>query len=165
MPDRMRDLVLAVDAYRRAFADVLGLGVGEVLTLADLGRQGPVPVSLLAARLGMSAPAGTALVDRMQTRGLTVRRPHPTDRRSTLVDLTPRGRRAAEIMGRLFREDVHTALEDVPIEHLDELADMLDRLAAALRHRAGDVNHLRRRLLREDTAEPGVPDPDEGAPA
>jgi DNA-binding MarR family transcriptional regulator len=165
MPDRMRDLVLAVDAYRRAFADVLGLGVGEVLTLADLGRQGPVPVSLLAARLGVSAPAGTALVDRMQTRGLAVRRPHPTDRRSTLVDLTPRGRRAAEIMGRLFREDVHTALEDVPIEHLDELAEMLDQLAAALRHRAGDVNHLRRRLLREDTADPGVPDPDEGAPA
>ena len=76
MPDRMRALVLAVDAaYRRAFADVLGLGVGEVLTLADLGRQGAVPVSLLAARLGMSAPAGTALVDRMQTRGLAVRRP------------------------------------------------------------------------------------------
>ena len=68
-------------------------------------------------------------------------------------------------MGRLFREDVHAALQDVPVEHLGELAEMLDQLAAALRHRAGDVNHLRRRLLREDSAEPGVPDPDEGAPA
>jgi len=86
--------------------------------------------------------------DRMQTRGLAVRRPHPSDRRSTLVDLTPRGRRAAAIMGRLFREDVHAALQDVPVEHQDV-----------------PVEHLRRRLLREDTGEPGVPDPDEGAPA
>jgi hypothetical protein len=47
-----------VDAYRRAFADVLGLGVGEVLTLADLGRQGPVPVSLLAGPAAPPRPGG-----------------------------------------------------------------------------------------------------------
>ena len=61
VPDRMRDLVLAVDAYRRAYADVLGLGVGEVLTLSDLGREGARPVAILAARLGVTAPAGTAV--------------------------------------------------------------------------------------------------------
>jgi DNA-binding MarR family transcriptional regulator len=172
MPDRMRDLVLAVDAYRRAYADVLGLGVGEVLTLSDLGREGAQPVSMLAARLGVAAPAGTALVDRMQTKGLVVRRPHPTDRRSTLVDLTARGRRVAELMGRLFRDDIGSALDDVPMDHLRELADLLDRIAAALRHRAGDVNRLRRRLLREDTTDeeagrepPRRPAPDEDDPA
>ncbi|MDD7939515.1 MarR family transcriptional regulator [Actinomycetospora lutea] len=150
--ERMQDLVLAVDAYRRAYADVLGLGVGEVLTLSDLGRHGAVPVSVLAARLGVAAPAGTALVDRLQTKGLVVRRRHPTDRRSTLVDLTPRGRRVAALMGRLFRDDVGGALEAVPLEHLHEFADLLDRIAAALRRRAGDVNALRRDLLREDRA-------------
>ncbi|WP_207787328.1 MarR family winged helix-turn-helix transcriptional regulator [Actinomycetospora cinnamomea] len=152
MPDRMRDLVLAVDAYRRAYADVLGLGVGEVLTISDLGREGPRPVSLLAARLGVAPPAGTALVDRMQSKGLVVRRPHPTDRRSTLVDLTPRGRRVAELMGRLFQDDVQSALDDASVEHVEELAALLDGIAAALRHGAADVNRLRRRLLREDTA-------------
>jgi DNA-binding MarR family transcriptional regulator len=155
----MRDLVLAVDAYRRAYADVLGLGVGEVLTLSDLDRQGPAPVAMVAARLGVGAPAGTALVDRLQAKGLVLRRPHPTDRRSTLVDLTPRGRRVADLMGRLFRDDVEGALQGVPLEHLHELADLLDRIAAALRRRAGDVNTLRRDLLREDR----TPEPPAGA--
>ena len=159
MPGRMRDLVLAVDAYRRAYADVLGLGVGEVLTLSDLDRQGPAPVAMVAARLGVGAPAGTALVDRLQTKGLVLRRPHPTDRRSTLVDLTPRGRRVADLMGRLFRDDVEGALQGVPLEHLHELADLLDRIAAALRRRAGDVNTLRRDLLRVDR----TPEPPAGA--
>jgi DNA-binding MarR family transcriptional regulator len=160
MPGRMRDLVLAVDAYRRAYADVLGLGVGEVLTLADLERQGSAPVSMVAARLGVGAPAGTALVDRLQTKGLVVRRPHPTDRRSTLVELTPRGRRVADLMGRLFRDDVEGALEDVPLEQVHELADLLDRIAAALRRRAGDVNALRRDLLREDRTPEPEPEPE-----
>jgi DNA-binding MarR family transcriptional regulator len=160
--ERMRDLVIAVDAYRRAYADALGLGIGEVLTLSDLGRQGPSAVSLLAARLGTAPPAGTALVDRLQAKGLVVRRPHPTDRRSTLVHLTARGDRVALLMGRLFDEDVHTALGPVPEEHLAELADLLDGLAAALRHRAGDVNGLRRRLLRADTA--STDEPHAGAP-
>jgi DNA-binding MarR family transcriptional regulator len=87
----------------------------------------------------------------MQVKGLVVRRPHPVDRRSTLVDLTPRGRRVAQLMDRLFRDDVRSALADVPVEHLRELAALLDGIAAALRHRAGDVNRLRRRLLRDDT--------------
>ncbi len=107
----------------------------------------------------------------MQTKGLVVRRPHPTDRRSTLVALTARGRRGAELMGRLFRDDIGSAL-DVPVDHLRELADLLDRIAAALRHRAGDVNLLRRRLLREDTTDeeagrepPPRPAPDEHDPA
>jgi DNA-binding MarR family transcriptional regulator len=155
--ERMQDLVIAVDAYRRAYADALGLGIGEVLTLSDIGRQGPSPVSLLAARLGAAPPAGTALVDRLQAKGLVVRRPHPTDRRSTLVHLTARGDRVALLMGRLFDEDVHTALGPVPEEHLAELADLLDGLAAALRHRAGDVNGLRRRLLRADTSSSDEP--------
>ncbi|MDD7933241.1 MarR family winged helix-turn-helix transcriptional regulator [Actinomycetospora straminea] len=164
VPDRMRDLVLAVDAYRRAYADVLGLGVGEVLTIADLGREGARPVAILATRLGVTAPAGTALVDRLQTKGLVVRRPHPSDRRSVLVDLTPRGRRVADLMGRLFREDVQAALDGAPVEHLRELADLLDGLAAVLRHRAGDVNRLRRRLLRADTAIDDVPGDASGVP-
>lgn len=155
VPDRVRDLVLAVDAYRRAYADVLGLGVGEVLTLSDLGREGARPVAILAARLGVTAKAGTALADRLQARGLAERRRHPTDRRSTLVDLTPRGRRVADLMERLFRDDVESALEGAPAEHQRELAGLLDGLAAALRQSAGDVNRLRRRLLREDTTPDG----------
>ncbi|GLZ49639.1 hypothetical protein Acsp06_58240 [Actinomycetospora sp. NBRC 106375] len=165
MPGRMRDLVLALDAYRRAHADVLGLGIGELLTLSDLGRQDAQPVSLLAARLGVAAPAGTALVDRLHAKGLVVRRRHPTDRRSRLVELTPRGRRVAELMDRLFHEDVSTGLDGVPLEHLHELADLLDRVAAALRLRAGDLNDLRRRMVRADSASgdgpaaPGPPPP------
>jgi DNA-binding MarR family transcriptional regulator len=164
MPDRMQDFVLAVDAYRRAFADVLGLGVAEMLTLADLERQGPEPVSMIAARLGVAAPGGTALVDRLQSRGLVVRRPHPSDRRSTLVDLTPRGHQVASIMRRLFGTDVDAAVAGVPGEQLDELADLVDRVAAALRQRAGDVNRLRRDLLREDLAPPEDPAADDPEP-
>ena len=164
MPDRMRALVLAVDAaYRRAFADVLGLGVGEVLTLADLGRQGAVPVSLLAARLGMSVLAGT----RSSTgcsRGAW-RCAVPPDRSTQpAVDLTPpRSPR---------RRDHGPALPGgrPPPSRTSRSSTSASwpRCSTSSPQPSATVPATSttcvRRLLREDSAEPACPDPDEGAP-
>jgi DNA-binding MarR family transcriptional regulator len=53
--------------------------------MRDLGNQ-----------LGTTPRNMTAIVDALEDAHLVVRRPHPTDRRATLIELSPAGAREAE---------------------------------------------------------------------
>lgn len=63
--------------------------VVSLRALARLGREGRVHD--LSGALSITVGAASKLVDRMERDGLAVRRPHPEDRRSSLIELTDRG--------------------------------------------------------------------------
>ncbi|WP_435583135.1 MarR family winged helix-turn-helix transcriptional regulator [Amycolatopsis thermoflava] len=56
----------------------------------------PATAVELGEHLGITKQAAVQLVDELITRGYVERRPHPTDRRSRLVVLTPRGRQCID---------------------------------------------------------------------
>lgn len=72
---------------RTALARRLGIPVADLDALEHLELAGPLPQRDLAERLLLSSGAVTFLVDRLERAGLVQRRPHPTDRRATLVAL------------------------------------------------------------------------------
>jgi DNA-binding MarR family transcriptional regulator len=78
------------EIYRRHQVDS-----GEYRVLAALRRSGPkyrlTPTELYRSVLVSSATM-TERLDRLERRGLVTRRPAARDRRSVLVELTPRGR-------------------------------------------------------------------------
>lgn len=53
-------------------------------------REGATAVEI-GEHLGITKQAAVQLVDELEKRGYVQRRPHPVDRRSRLVSLTPRG--------------------------------------------------------------------------
>ena len=59
-------------------------------------QNGPTTATRLVEQLGLGRTAMTAVVDRLERRGWVERRPHPTDRRVALVELTDAGRRVAD---------------------------------------------------------------------
>lgn len=60
-------------------------------TLARLATEGPHRLSDLAAREGVTQPAMTQLVSRLERNGLAERRGHSDDRRVVMVHITPAG--------------------------------------------------------------------------
>lgn len=94
----LRSLVTErLDEYRRAVVDATGLPFSRARALRRL-TSGPLTHSSLAEALMVDRPAATVAVDDLCARGLTERRPHPTDRRRKLVSLTAEGRRIAELV-------------------------------------------------------------------
>jgi DNA-binding MarR family transcriptional regulator len=76
----------------------LELQNAEAHLLSFLRSYAPSAISELARVFGFRKSTLTSLLDRLECRGLIVRRPNPRDRRSLLVDLTDQGRRlAAEV--------------------------------------------------------------------
>ncbi|MCT9930745.1 MarR family transcriptional regulator [Planotetraspora sp. A-T 1434] len=68
------------------------LSLTAAATLASLERSGPWRLTDLAAREGVTQPAMTQLVSRLQEAGLAVRARDPEDGRVVLVHITDTGR-------------------------------------------------------------------------
>ena len=86
----------------------------------------PLPMTEIAARLACDNSNVTGLIDRLEARGLVVRRPSPEDRRVRLVELTEvGGRLRAEMLGRLGRSPL--ALERLSPDERVQLRDLLRR--------------------------------------
>jgi DNA-binding MarR family transcriptional regulator len=64
----------------------------ELLALLSFARSGALPMNKASALLQVHPTSVTNAVDRLQTAGLVVRSPHPTDGRTTLIELTAEGR-------------------------------------------------------------------------
>lgn len=105
----------------------------ELLTLLHFTRSGALPMAKASARLQVHPTSVTNAVDRLERAGLVRRAPHPTDRRTTLVELTPEGHELSLTATRQLNETVFAepGLAD------DDLAPLL-RILARLRQGAGD---------------------------
>jgi DNA-binding MarR family transcriptional regulator len=87
------DLVLD-NMRRREVSDALGMSFGRARALRRLARQ-PMPMGELAAALGIDPPNATVVVDELEAMGLARRLAHPSDRRTKLVEATPKGKQLA----------------------------------------------------------------------
>jgi DNA-binding MarR family transcriptional regulator len=68
----------------------------EVLMLLMFSRTGALPLSKVGARLQVHPTSVTNAVDRLEQQQLIRRVRHPTDRRTTLAEITTSGRLLAE---------------------------------------------------------------------
>ncbi|HEX2412472.1 MAG TPA: MarR family transcriptional regulator [Solirubrobacteraceae bacterium] len=80
---------LAAARQRSALARLLGLADADVLAIQYLAVAGRLTASRLGSLLQMTSGGSTALVQRLEREGCIVREPHPVDRRSSLLRLTP----------------------------------------------------------------------------
>jgi MarR family transcriptional regulator, organic hydroperoxide resistance regulator len=83
----------------------------------------------LAAELGVSAGGASKLVDRLEALGLCRRQPNPSDRRSSLVELTDAGGRTGAAAGRAVDEELDGLVAgSLSAGQVSELAVMLQAL-------------------------------------
>jgi DNA-binding MarR family transcriptional regulator len=76
----------------RSLSPASGLSMTAAATLAGVERLGPQRLTLLAAREGVTQPAMTQLISRLEESGLVRREPSPDDGRVVLVAITEQGR-------------------------------------------------------------------------
>lgn len=92
---RAQQVYLArIDAVLRPFD--LTFARYELLVLLSFARTGALPLSKVGARLQVHPASVTNAVDRLEAQRLVRRQPHQTDRRTTLVEILPKGRRLVE---------------------------------------------------------------------
>jgi DNA-binding MarR family transcriptional regulator len=92
---RAQQLILAcVDDALRPFD--LTFARYEALVLLAFSREGALPLGKMGSRLMVHPTSITNIVDRLERQGLVRRSAHPTDRRTTLAEITEDGRRIVD---------------------------------------------------------------------
>ncbi|MDF5758034.1 MarR family transcriptional regulator [Spongiactinospora sp. TRM90649] len=123
-----RELRTAVEAHL-APHDVTAQQAA-VLLLAAQGRTSP---NQLTTHLGTDTAGMTRLLDRLEAKGLIIRRKHPTDRRSLVIALTPRGQALLPRLAPPFGTVSAAMLSGFTDQDVNRLTGMLERMLTNLR--------------------------------
>ena len=103
----------------------------QTAALATIEKHGPLTPSELANRERVQRPTVTRVMGRLEEAGLITRAADPTDRRSSLVSISPEGR--ALLAAARSRKDAYLsqrldALDDDDRATLDRAAAILERM-------------------------------------
>ncbi len=110
----------------------LPLTISQFHILKLMTFNGRHQVGELAEFFGVSAPAITKNVDKLERFGLVVRSPAPGDRRVILLAASQKGRRLVERYEELKATRLHPILAEFSAEELDRFAGMLERVSVAM---------------------------------
>lgn len=107
----------------------------ELLALLSFARSGALPMNKASALLQVHPTSVTNAVDRLEKAGLVSRAPHPSDGRTTLIELTTAGRAltkraTAALNNEVFGQSGFSAGD----------VDQLIRILADFRRGAGDFS-------------------------
>ena len=109
-----------------------GVSYARMRLLGALHCGGPKIMSGISDELGVTRRNITALVDALEEEGLVRRRPHPTDRRATVIELTGEGARTMDTLYDEHRRSVAEIFAGLPDEDRRELVRLLGLLRGRL---------------------------------
>lgn len=103
----------------------------EALVLLTFSKVGSLPMRVMGERLQLHPTSVTNIVDRLEADGLVRRNPHPTDRRTTLVEITEAGRTRREAATEAVT-GVDFGLRGLTDRQTEQLTDLLAKVRRAV---------------------------------
>ena len=93
-----------IRAGHARYIGLAGIEYTVLISIAHLAQAEDVSVSRIAAHLHLTGAFITTVVQRLQSHGLVVKRPHAKDRRRVVLTVTPKGRRLLERLAPVQRQ-------------------------------------------------------------
>jgi DNA-binding MarR family transcriptional regulator len=132
LASRVRLAVVWLDRRIRAQRTSSSVTLTQYSALSSLKKCGAMTPGELAAKEVVQPPSMTRVIAALEDAGFVSRRPHPTDGRQSIVELTESGETlvAADISAREAWLDKRlAALTDAERETLGAAAEIIDRMA------------------------------------
>jgi DNA-binding MarR family transcriptional regulator len=94
----------ALDLTARFLSDRADLSASAAFAMNRVCREGPIRLTTLAAKEGVSQPSMTQLIQRLERLGLVTRLADPDDGRAALIGITDHGQTLLDDRKRVRRE-------------------------------------------------------------
>ncbi|WP_019914100.1 MarR family winged helix-turn-helix transcriptional regulator [Paenibacillus sp. HW567] len=111
---------------------VEGIALPGMLILQKIIRDGEQRLGDLAEQLDFTSGAITALSDKLESGGYTVRRRKENDRRTVLLDITDKGREMVARNGNIGARCITLLFDGFTAEELEQQARFYERIIANL---------------------------------
>lgn len=124
--------------FHTSIADQRGLSAVESKVSDYLARLGPLTPKELAGYSGLAPASVTALIDRLESKGLVRRLPHPDDRRKVLVEFDMTAVASSAPLWDHLVSSVVRLCERYSAEQLETVIDFLTA-AAVITHESTEM--------------------------
>lgn len=132
----MRNFNSGSNLLRTTLAAKFGIGTTEMRALNFISNAGEMTPKELSILLDITTGSMTAMVDRLEAVSMVTRNPHPTDRRSLLLTLTPTGRHATQWVQEVFESAIASVYQREGSRDAAADAAFLGAIAEALNEAA-----------------------------
>jgi MarR family 2-MHQ and catechol resistance regulon transcriptional repressor len=105
-----------------------GLGLTDFATLEALLHKGPLTIGEIQSKVPLALGSMTAVVDRLERRGLILRTPSPDDRRAKVLKLSRKGRTAVKDAFSRHAADLESAMAVLTHREKRQLRALLKKL-------------------------------------
>jgi DNA-binding MarR family transcriptional regulator len=117
----LRRFVQADELYSKKLQKEHRISQGQLSCLLALHRYGPAPLSTLAVRILVKPGTVTGIIDRLEAKGLVVRKRSLLDRRVITIELTDEGRSFAENAPSPIKPSIIDGLANLPDEEIERI--------------------------------------------
>jgi DNA-binding MarR family transcriptional regulator len=111
----------AMDLTARFLSDRADLSASAAFAMNRVCREGPIRLTTLAAKEGVSQPSMTQLIQRLERHGLVTRLADPDDGRAALIGITGDGQALLDDRRRIRRQRLTALLERLTPEEKSAL--------------------------------------------
>lgn len=129
----LREIVELSRAFEAHLGEQLTVNPTDLAAMDHLITSGPLGPGELARRLGITPPAVTAVVDRLEQLGHATRVAHPADRRAVVVTPAPASVQKAMSILMPMIGDIDATLDGFDADQQATIAEYLERVVAAYR--------------------------------
>ncbi len=130
-PERIGELMnrrqIAGGKLRGQLATTLGISDIEIAALEQLLAHGSMTATQLGAQLGLSSGGITGLSYRLERAGHVAREPHPSDRRSIVLNVTDAARHTICEQLEAFIDGHHQLIRELTAEERQIVGNFLER--------------------------------------
>lgn len=129
----LQEIVQLSRAFELHLGQQLTVNLTDLAAMEHLIRNGPLGPGELARRLGITPPAVTAVVDRLEELGHAIRVANPADRRAVVVTPAPASVQKAMSYLMPMISDIDATLDGFDADQQATIAEYLERVVAAYR--------------------------------
>jgi DNA-binding MarR family transcriptional regulator len=132
--------------FHQTVGRLLGVNVTDMKCLDILVLSGSATPKEMAKHTGLSSGATTAMIDRLEKAGLVERKPHPRDRRGTLLCLTGYAKRKLPLIFASMATAMETLVSSYSRPELAVLASFFEKTEVLWEQERDKIQRLRSRL-------------------
>jgi len=128
----IRRIIHSVDSRSKKVARATGLTIPQIVVLRAIRDLGEVPTNRISAHADLTAATVITILDKLEEKGLVLRRRGTQDRRIVYTRLTPRGCESVGTAPPLLNDAFVEAFAQMPESRRRRLVSTLNEVAGLL---------------------------------
>lgn len=122
-----------ISSWEQSVVKGSGISTNQMHALEIIGKYKSLRMKDMAEKMGITTGSLTVTIDRLEKQGMLKRVPHSKDRRSYLIEMTPKGEKHFRQHASFHLDFTHNILSGLTQEEVEVFERVLDKISQQIK--------------------------------